>query len=80
MEIVYRADGHQTMTISGRLPRKGEPLEDVVKEFEPVAFWEEQAAEFNLPEVGATGFVGTEIIVPIETEPVSDIPITVVGA
>jgi hypothetical protein len=55
MEIVYTADGHQTMHISARLPFEGETLEQVVRMHDPVRYWEEQQAAVVVPEVGTTG-------------------------
>lgn len=55
MEIVYTADGHQTMRIGARLPYEGETLEQVVRMYEPVRYWEEQIATVVAPQVGASG-------------------------
>jgi hypothetical protein len=60
MEVVYEADGHQTMHIGARLPFEGEPLEDVIKAFAPVQLWAELAASVLVPEVGITGVIAPE--------------------
>lgn len=65
MEVVYSADGHQTMHIGARLPYVGETLETVIAMHSPVVYWEEQARPVVLPQVGASGTV-----VPASTEPV----------
>jgi hypothetical protein len=57
MEIIYSADGHQTMHIGARLPYVGETLEAVVAMYSPVAYWEQQAQPVVLPQVGASGTV-----------------------
>lgn len=72
MEIVYSADGHQTMHIGARLPYVGETLEAVVAMYSPVAYWEEKARPVVLPQVGASGTVA-----PATTEPAEPVgPIT----
>lgn len=57
MEVVYTADGHQTMHIGARLPYEGETLEAVIATFSPVALWEETQKQVMLPTVGTTGTV-----------------------
>lgn len=60
MEVVYSADGHQTMHIGARLPFEGEALEDVIKAFAPVPLWLELARPVQVPVVGVQGTVGPE--------------------
>jgi hypothetical protein len=55
MEIVYTAEGHQTMHIGARLPYEGETLEQIVRMYEPVRYWEEQQLAVVVPQVGTTG-------------------------
>jgi len=62
MEIVYEAEGHQTMHIGARLPYAGESVEMIVRMYEPVQFWLSQLAEVIVPEVGASG-----VLAPIPT-------------
>jgi len=57
MEVVYKAEGHQTMHVGARLPYEGESLEDVVRMFAPVAYWEEQQRPVVVPQIGASGVV-----------------------
>ena len=57
MEIIYTAEGQQTMHIGARLPFEGESLEDVVMSFAPISFWKEQAASVVVPTVGITGTI-----------------------
>lgn len=73
MEVVYSAEGHQTMHIGARLPFEGEALEDVIKAFAPVPLWVELATPVVAPQVGLTGTVEPEpevITPPVdESEP-----------
>lgn len=78
MEIVYSSEGHQTMHIGARLPFEGEPLEQVVRMYAPVRYWEEQQLAVVAPEVGATGVL-EPIPEPIP-EPADQIQPTVQGA
>lgn len=75
MEVVYSADGHQTMHIGARLPYEGEALEDVVRQYAPVAYWEEQTRSVLHVEVGAEGTI-TPIVAPV----VSEAPTTATSA
>jgi hypothetical protein len=70
MEVVYSAEGHQTMHIGARLPFEGEALEDVIKAFAPVPLWLELAAPVVAPQVGLTGTIAPE------PEPSIEIPVT----
>ena len=60
MEVVYSAEGHQTMHIGARLPFEGEALEDVIKAFAPVPLWIDLATPVVAPQVGLTGTVEPE--------------------
>ncbi len=57
MEVVYSAEGHQTMHIGARLPFEGESLEDVIKAFAPVPLWLELSRPVQVPTVGVQGTV-----------------------
>lgn len=57
MEVVYEAEGHQTMHIGARLPFEGEALEDVIMAFSPVPLWEEQTKAVVVPAVGVSGTI-----------------------
>jgi len=57
MEVVYEADGHQTMHIGVRLPFEGERLEDVIEAFAPKQLWIEQKTPVVVPSVGASGII-----------------------
>jgi hypothetical protein len=64
MEVVYEAEGHQTMHIGARLPYEGEALENVIRAFAPVQLWMELSADVVSPTVGATGIIP---IAPVTT-------------
>jgi len=55
MEVIYTADGHQTMHVGARLPFEGENLEDVIRAFAPISLWDEQTRAVITPTVGASG-------------------------
>ena len=59
MEVVYAAEGHQTMHISTRLPFVGESLEAVIRMYAPVVAWLEALRSPSVPAVGTTGSVDT---------------------
>lgn len=61
MDVVYSAQGHQTMHIGARLPYEGEPLESVIEMFSPVGYWLQQAAAVVVPAVGQSGTIGTPV-------------------
>ncbi len=75
MEVVYSAEGHQTMHIGARLPFEGEALEDVIKAFAPVPLWLERVTPVVAPKVGLTGTIEPEpeLEPPVEIDP---IPVT----
>jgi hypothetical protein len=74
MEVIYSAEGHQTMRISARLPFEGEPLENVIKAFAPVPLWSELATPVVAPSVGSSGTIEPEPE-PAQDD-VGDIPVT----
>jgi hypothetical protein len=55
MEVVYSAEGHQTMHIGARIPFEGEGLEAVIRAYAPLAYWRDQKRAISLPTVGASG-------------------------
>lgn len=74
MEIMYAADGHQTMHIGARLPYEGETLEEVVQMFAPVPLWLDLAKPVVVVPVGARGTVDTAYRPEGPTPPASGIP------
>tara|TARA_R110002126_G_scaffold71693_4_gene179603 strand:- start:1036 stop:1326 length:291 start_codon:yes stop_codon:yes gene_type:complete len=73
MEIVYTADGHQTMHIGARLPFEGENLEDVVMAFAPIALWSEQTRAVVVPTAGTSGTINILNDTPTNAPVVSSI-------
>ncbi len=57
MEIMYSADGHETLHIGARLPYEGEELEQIVRMYAPVAYWQEKTRVVAPPSVGVTGAI-----------------------
>jgi hypothetical protein len=57
MEVVYTAEGRQTMHIGTRLPYEGEALEAVIGMYSPVAYWLEQEQTVQVPQVGTSGTI-----------------------
>ena len=57
MEVRYEAEGHPPMNIGARLPYEGEPLEEIIKMYAPIAFWESLQAVVVAPAVGTEGVI-----------------------
>lgn len=68
MEVVYTADGHQTMHIGARLPREGETLESIIESFSPVAYWLDQQKQVIVPQVGLTGMISNKLYSEVDAE------------
>lgn len=66
MEVVYTAEGRQTMHIGARLPYVGESLESVVQMYSPVAYWLEREAQVAAVSEGATGTIGAAVVQTLE--------------
>ncbi len=64
MEVVYEAEGHQTMHIGVRLPFKGEPLEEVIKMFAPIPLWVANMTPVVAPQVGVSGCIQPQDTTP----------------
>lgn len=67
MEVVYSAEGHETMRIGTRLPFEGEALEDVISNFSPVALWVQRATPVVVPQVGVKGTIAPPALEPEST-------------
>jgi hypothetical protein len=65
MEVVYTAQGRQTMNIGARLPFEGETLEAVIRMYAPVRYWEEQELAVVAPAVGTSGFLTAPVIAEV---------------
>jgi len=57
MEVVYSATGHETQNIGARLPYEGETVEQVIRMYAPLAYWEEKQRNVLIPQVGYAGVV-----------------------
>ena len=61
MEIVYSADGHETLRIGARLPFDGETLSDIVEMYNPIAHWLEKAKTVVVPTSELSGSKTVEL-------------------
>jgi hypothetical protein len=57
MEVVYDSVGNPVQHISMPLPKEGEDLEDTIKEYSPVAFWEDLKIARSEVLVGQSGTI-----------------------
>ena len=76
MEVVYTAEGRQTMHIGARLPYADETLEAVIDMHSPVAYWLAQERAVQVPQVGTSGVVAPQPVALVAPEDQA----TVVGA
>jgi hypothetical protein len=67
MEVVYSAEGHQTLHIGTRLPYVGEDLEQLINSYSPVSYWIEQTLEVVSPIVGIKGTVAPEAVMIVQS-------------
>lgn len=63
MEVVYESPGKTKQHIGVRLPYEGESLDNIIKIYAPIRYWEEQELAVYFPTVGSTGEI-TETSVP----------------
>ena len=76
MEVVYSSEGRETMHIGARLPFVGEDLEQIIRMYAPIAYWEERERAVQVPQVGASGTVAPVISDEPEAPAPADIVIT----
>ena len=69
MDVKYSSEGREPILVGVRLPFEGEPLELVVDEFSPMAYWLALEAPKVAPKVGATGVISPT---PVAQEVVVD--------
>jgi hypothetical protein len=71
MEVVYSAEGHQTMHIGARLPYDDETLEQVIRMYAPTMFWSSVLRGVIVPVVGDTGVIEPDLeqATPTWTQP-----------
>lgn len=53
MDVTYSADGYETLFIGVRLPFDGEQLEDVIRDYAPLSYWEESKKKVVVPSLGS---------------------------
>lgn len=74
MEVVYTAEGRQTLHIGTRLPFEGEAIEDVIEMYSPVAYWLEQEKVVQVPSVGTSGTIVPRAPEPQQPQPLATQP------
>lgn len=55
MEVVYSAEGHETMHVGARLPFVGESLEAVIAAYTPTTIWRDKTVSVVAPNAGTKG-------------------------
>lgn len=64
MEVVYSSNNRQTLHIGTRLPYEGETVEDVIRAYAPVAYWQDREKQVVPPNPGLSGEVDTTPVAP----------------
>lgn len=64
MEVSYKTEGCPPVIVGTTIPFEGELLEEVIRRFAPISFWEEKTKKIVAPLVGVKGLV--EITKPDE--------------
>ncbi len=64
MEVVYSSNNRQTLHIGTRLPYEGESVEDVIRAYAPVAYWQDREKRVVPPSMGLSGEIDTAPVVP----------------
>lgn len=57
MEVVYDSPQFGVLHVFTRMPGKGEPLENVIRQYAPIEYWREQIAEVDDVEVDTYGAI-----------------------
>jgi hypothetical protein len=70
MEVEFSAEGYPTVLVGTRLPLKGESLDDILRLYAPIQYWNEQISEVTVPEVGSSGSIKEAEIITPTTNPV----------
>ena len=72
MEVVYTAEGYDSITVGTMLPYDDEPLENVIKAYAPIRQWIDSKRSFAQIVIGTSGAIKTsnsaEIGVLLEEE------------
>lgn len=69
MEVEFSSEGYPTVLVGTRLPLKGETLDDMLRLYAPIQYWNEQASEVSVPEVGSSGSITEQTITAPTTSP-----------
>lgn len=75
MEVLYTSEYQTSMLVSMPLPTTTQTLEDVVSQYAPLAYWEQQNAVRVVPQVGASGTMDP-VKAAAEAVPVAAIEVT----
>lgn len=62
MEVSYKAEGFAPVIVGTSIPLEGELLEEVIRRFAPISFWEEKTKKVITPLVGTKGLVEIAVI------------------
>jgi hypothetical protein len=57
MEVKYDSPQFGVLHVFTRMPNKGEPLENVIRQYAPIEYWKEQIAEVDSVEVDTYGAI-----------------------
>tara|TARA_R110000796_G_scaffold182730_1_gene299230 strand:+ start:1434 stop:1724 length:291 start_codon:yes stop_codon:yes gene_type:complete len=69
MVVKYSSAEREPFIVGVRLPFEGEPLEDVIESFSPMAHWLSLEAKRDIPVVGTSGVIKpVEVIAEPEAE------------
>lgn len=72
MEVSYKAEGFTPVIVGTSIPLEGELLEEIIRRFAPISFWEEKTKKVVAPLVGTKGLVEIPVIDELRLEKVSN--------
>lgn len=62
MEVSYKAEGFAPVIVGTGVPLEGELLEEVIRRFAPISFWEEKTKKVVAPLVGTKGLIEIPVV------------------
>lgn len=62
MEVSYKTEGCPPVIVGATIPFEGELLEEVIRRFAPISFWEEKTKKIVAPLVGVKGLVEIPVV------------------
>lgn len=62
MEVSYKAEGFAPVIVGTSVPLEGELLEEVIRRFAPISFWEEKTKKVVAPLVGTKGLIEIPVV------------------